>query len=80
MLKVIDEYDFDTLYNNSWGQAVSVLNEIDEADKSEDLMDLLEDIYPDGVDGIELNNLISYDWEWIYKQIGMSIDEDEEED
>lgn len=80
MLKVIDEYDFDTLYNNSWGQAVSVLNEIDEADKSEDLMDLLEDIYPDGVDGIELNDLISYDWEWIYKQIGMPIDEDEEED
>lgn len=80
MLKVIDEYDFDTLYNNSWGQAVSILNEIDEADKSEDLMDLLEDIYPDGVDGIELNDLISYDWEWIYKQIGMPIDEDEEED
>lgn len=80
MLKVIDEYDFDTLYNNSWGQSVSILNEIDEADKSEDLMDLLEDIYPDGVDGIELNDLISYDWEWIYKQIGMPIDEDEEED
>lgn len=80
MLKVIDEYDFDTLYNNSCGQAVSVLNEIDEADKSEDLMDLLEDIYPDGVDSIELNDLISDDWEWIYKQIGMPIDEDEEED
>ena len=74
MLKVIDEYDFDTLYNNSWGQAVSILNEIDEADKSEDLMDLLEDIYPDGADSIELNDLISYDWEWIYKQIGMPSD------
>lgn len=78
MLKVINEYDFDTLYNNSWGQAVSILNEIDEADKSEDLMDFLEDLYPDGVDGIELNDLISYDWEWLYKQIGMPIDEEED--
>lgn len=74
MLKVIDEYDFNTLYNNSWGQAVSVLNEIDEHDKSEDLMDFLEDLYPDGVDGIELNDLISYDWEWIYKNIGMPME------
>ena len=79
MLKVIDEYDFDTLYNNSWGQSVSILNEIDKADKSEDLMDFLEDLYPDGVDGIELNDLISYDWEWLYKNIGMPMDEEEED-
>lgn len=79
MLKVIDEYDFDTLYNNSWGQAVPILNEIDEADKSEDLIDFLEDLYPDGVDGIELNDLISYDWEWLYKNIGMPMDEEEED-
>lgn len=79
MLKVIDEYDFDTLYNNSWGQALSILNEIDEADKSEDLIDFLEDLYPDGIDGIELNDLISYDWEWLYKNIGMPMDEEEED-
>lgn len=78
MLKVIDKYDFDTLYNKAWGQAVSVLNEIDEADKSEDLMDFLEDLYPDGVEGIELNDLISYDWEWLYKQIGMPMKDKED--
>lgn len=44
-------------------------------------MDFLEDLYPDGVDGIDLNDLISYDWEWLYKMIGMpSKDADEEED
>lgn len=77
MLKVTEEYDFDTLYNNSWGQAVSVLNKIDEANKSEDLMYFLEDLYPDGIDGTELNDLISYDWEWLYKNIGMPMDEEE---
>lgn len=77
MLKVIEEADFDTLYNNSWGQAVSILNEIDEADKSEELMDFLEDIYPDGVDAIELNDLLAYDWEWVYSQIGMETEEED---
>lgn len=79
MLRVTEEYDFDTLYNNSLGQAVSVLNEIDEHDKSEELMDFLEDLYPDGVDGVELNDLIAYDWKWIYKNIGMPMDEEEED-
>lgn len=83
MLKVTKEVDFETLYTNSWGQAREVLLEIDEEDMSEELMDFLEDLYPDGVDDIELNDLISYDWEWLYKNIGMPSkdeDEDEEED
>jgi hypothetical protein len=71
MLKVTQEYDFDALYNNSWGQAIKVLLEIDKEDKSEELMYFLEDIYPDGVDEVELNDLIAYDWEWLYKNIGM---------
>lgn len=79
MLKVTSNYDFDDLYNNSWGQAVQVLNEIDEEGMSEELMDFLEDLYPDGVDGIELNDLISYDWEWLYKNIGMPMDEEKED-
>lgn len=81
MLKVVDEYDFDMLYRNSWGQAVSVLNEIDEADKSEELMYFLEDYFPEGADSIELNDFLSYDWEYIYRQIGMpNYDDDEEEE
>ena len=71
MLKVIEEVDFKTLYYNAWGQAVAVLKEIDEEDMSKELMDFLEDLYPDGIDCVELNDLLSYDWEWVYSQIGM---------
>ena len=71
MLKVTEEVDFETLYTNSWGQAREVLLEIDEEDMSEELMDFLEDLYPDGVDGVELNDLIAYDWEWLYTMIDM---------
>lgn len=62
MIKVTEEVDFETLYTNSWGQAREMLLEIDEEDMSEELMDFLEDLYPDGVDEVELNALISYDW------------------
>lgn len=71
MLKVIEEVDFKTLYYNAWGQAVGVLKEIDEEDMSKELMDFLEALYPDGIDCVELNDLLSYDWEWVYSQIGM---------
>ena len=74
MLKVIEEVDFKTLYYNAWGQAVAVLKEIDEKDMSKELMDFLEDLYPDGIDCVELNDLLSYDWEWVYSQIGMPSD------
>ena len=77
MLKVIEEVDFETLYNNSWGQAVNVLKEIDEEDMSKELMDFLEYLYPDGADAIELNDLLSYDWEWVYSQIGMPSKDEE---
>lgn len=78
MLKVTEEVDFEALYTNSWGQAREVLLEIDEEDMSEELMDFLEDLYPDGVDEVELNDLISYDWEWLYSQIGMPMKDKED--
>lgn len=80
MLKVINQVDFVTLYNNSWGQAVAILDEISHTDKEYELMDLLEELYPDGADAIELNDLLAYDWEWVYSQIGMLNDDEEEDD
>lgn len=81
MLKIIKQCcDFDDLYRNSWGQAIEVLDEIRKWGREDDLMDYLEDCFPEGADEVELNDLLSYDWEWVYSQIGMPIDDDEEED
>lgn len=74
MLKVYDKYDFDALHRNLWGQAIDVLDEIERADKEEELMDFLEDLYPDGVEFAEVNDLLAYDWDWIYSQIGMPME------
>lgn len=82
MLKVTEEMGFMDIWRTAWGQATDILEEIYNADKEEDLMNFLEEFYSyaDGVDRTELNDLLAYDWEWVYSQIGMPIDDDEEEE
>lgn len=82
MLRVTEEMGFMEIWNTAWGQARDILEEIYDADKEEDLMNFLEEYYSysDGVDRTELNDLLSYEWQWLYSQIGMPIDDEEEED
>ena len=71
MITVKQEMNFDDIRKSAWGQAVEVLDEIYKAGMENELMAYLEDIFNEGVDRTELNDLLSYDWEWVYSQIGM---------
>ena len=71
MITVKQEMDFDDIRKSAWGQAVEVLDEIYKTGMQNELMEYLEDIFNDGVDIVELNDLLAYDWEWVYSQIGM---------
>ena len=71
MITVKQEMGFNEILNTAWGQAVDVLKEIQKAGMEDELMTYLEDIFNEGVDRTELNDLLSYDWEWVYSQIGM---------
>ena len=71
MITVKQEMEFDDIRKSAWGQAVEVLDEIYKVGMQNELMEYLEDIFNDGVDIVELNDLLSYDWEWVYSQIGM---------
>lgn len=80
MLTVTQEMDFVDIWSTAWGQAYDILAEICNADKEEELMNYLEEVFPDEVDRTELNDLLAYDWKWVYSQIGMPIDDEEEEE
>ena len=71
MITVKQEMDFYDIRKSAWGQAVEVLDEIYKAGMQNELMTYLEDIFNEGVDRTELNDLLAYDWEWVYSQIGM---------
>lgn len=72
-------WDFDELYNLCWGQARKVLQEISDADKEDELMEHLTEVYQGDVPSLTgINDYISYDWEEIYKAIDMGEEDDDD--
>ena len=61
-----------------WSGAVDTFDKIYNADKIDELEWILEDLYPDGIDETQLNDLLWFDDEWILETLG--IDEDDEGD
>lgn len=71
-MEIKQDMDFRDLENNCWGQAVDILKEISDADKEDALMSYLEEIYYDEIPTLtEINDVLAYDWENVYKDIGM---------
>ena len=61
-----------------WSGAVDTYNTIYNADKLEELECLLEELYPEGIDETQLNDLLWFDSKWLYETLGIS-EEDEKE-
>ena len=78
-LEVKQEVDFNDLLDKCWGQAVTNLKEIEDAGYEGELMSFLEE-WSEGrpVDITDLNDLLAYDWEYVYEIIGMDTEEVEE--
>lgn len=70
---VKEEMNFEDLQDNCWGQAVKVLDEISDAGKEDALMAYLEEIFLDEIPDLgHINDLLAYDWEQVYKDIGIA--------
>lgn len=67
-----------------WSGAVDTYNTLDDAGKLDYFFDLLEDIYPDGIDVTALNDLLWFERDWVYDLVGINnpdeTEEPEEED
>ena len=71
-MEIKQDMDFRDLEKNCWGQAVDILKEISDADKEDALMNYLEEIYYDEIPTLtEINDILAYDWENVYKDIGI---------
>lgn len=62
-----------------WSGAISTWDEIEEANKVDELEYLLEELYPEGITDTQLNDLLWFESDWIYESLGIT-EEDEEED
>ena len=71
-MEIKQDIDFGDLENLCWGQATKILEEISDADKKDALMSYLEDIFYGDIPTLtEVNDVLAYDWEQVYKDIGM---------
>ena len=78
-MRVCKEIDFSDLMRECWSGAIDTLEMIQEHDKEDELMALLEENFFEEVPTLTaINDLLWFDSEWIFETL--EIDPDEEED
>ena len=67
------EMDYRTLKNNSWSGALDTLKDIEEADKEDELMYLLEEVvFADTTPTeTEVNDFLWHERDYIYESLGL---------
>lgn len=66
-----DFYEFSDLQKNCWSGALQTLSRIEEEEKESELMDMLEDIFYNGIELTELNDFLWFDTDYIYESLGI---------
>lgn len=67
--------DFD-----AWSGAKDTKETILNANKGEEFDNLIEELYPDGLSETNLNDILWFESDWIYKQLGISEEENENDE
>lgn len=76
-MKLYKDFEADTF--EAWSGAVDTLDRILEEGKGEELEELLDEIFPDGAEETEVNDLLWFDDEYVFEMLGIKTDEDEED-
>lgn len=63
----------------AWSGAVDTQNRIIEENKENEFDQLIEELYPDGLDETQLNDILWFEEEWIFESLGISEEEEDEE-
>jgi len=61
----------------AWSGAKDTQETILNEGKGEEFDSLIEELYPDGIDETQLNDLLWFDEEWLYEVLGIAEEEEE---
>jgi len=64
----------------AWGPAISTLDKVIDYAEDQTLEAILEDLYPEGIDETQLNDILAYEEDWIFEMLGIKEDEDDDAD
>lgn len=63
-----------------WSGAIDTYNTIVEAGKEEEFESLIEELYPEGIEEVTLNDILWFEPDFILESLGLSEEEEDEED
>lgn len=73
-------YDIDLENFETWSGASATLEKIINEGKCEELETALEEMYPDGMDETQLNDILWFESDWCYEVCGIRTEEEIEEE
>ena len=73
-MKIYDELNLSNV--NTWGGATEVKNIIISEGLEEDFNNLIDELFPNGLSITELNDLLSFDYEYIFNCLGIEYIEE----
>lgn len=65
---------------DAWSGAVDTKNTIIENNKGDEFDSLIDELYPDGIDETKLNDILWFESDWIFEQLGINEEEEEAEE
>ena len=69
--KMLKIYVDTTANYKPWSGAVNTYETIEEEDKLDDLDFLLEELYPEGISESHLNDILWFESDWVFAQLGI---------
>ena len=58
-----------------WGPAIKTIDRIIEEKMEYEFEDLIEELYPDGIEETKLNDILAYNSDWVFEQLGIEKEE-----
>ena len=75
-MKIIREYNFNDLYENSWNGAIDTLDTIIKNDMENELMEHLEEIFDNQIPTeTEVNDYLWFESDYIYECLGIDVED-----
>lgn len=64
--------------HDAWSGAKGTKQTILDAGKEDEFDALIEELYPDGIDETQLNDILWFETDWLFESLGITEDDEEE--
>lgn len=63
-----------------WSGATDTYNKIKEYNKVEEFEELVSELYPEGIEEVKLNDILWFEDDWVFEQLGIPTEDEEDKD